>query len=123
MAEHKSNHSPKFSRFQLLQERVSIVAWSYTLLLSLRGIYIFYGMKEKGSIEQIVTFLTDPVVQLFRFERIESLDIPAIGVLFAAVSILLISQILQLGIRLTELRLARARKFMAQQVVHVSKQA
>ncbi|MGI9027661.1 MAG: hypothetical protein ACR2FM_02345 [Candidatus Saccharimonadales bacterium] len=105
------------AKLKTLQQRISAATWAITLLLSLRGLFIFYGMKDKGSIEQIITFMTEPIVQLFRFDRIESIGIPAIGVLFAAISLLLISNIIQITLRLTELRLARARRYVFHQAV------
>lgn len=93
------------SRLKNLQQHISAGTWLITLALSLRGIFAFYGMKDKGSVEQILVFITDPLVHLFRFEQIES-----IGILFAAVSLLLISNIVQVGIKLVDLRMARAHK-------------
>lgn len=97
------------SRLYLLRQRISFSAWVITLLLSLRGLFEFYGMKTKGTLEQAISYVTEPIVQLFRFDSVQRLDIPAISVLLAAVSILLLSYILQLGIKTTELRYERAR--------------
>ena len=110
------------SRLKILQQRISIAAWSFTLLLSLRGLFVFYGMKEKGSIEQIVTFITDPIVQLFQFNQIENIGIPGISVLFATISILLFSQFIQFSIWLTQLRFGRARAFVYQHAMRSNKQ-
>lgn len=108
-----SNHQP--SQVKILQQRISIITWSVTLLLSLRGLFAFYGMKEKGSTEQILMYVTDPWVQLFRFDQIEALAIPGISVLLAAISLLLLSNVLQVSLWLVELRMARARHYVFQQ--------
>lgn len=106
------NHKP--TRLKLLQQRISIVTWCITLILSLRGLFAFYGMKDKGFIEQIISFVTEPLVQLFRFERIESLEIPGISILFATIAILLLGQLAQFSVWLVNLRLARARALIYQ---------
>ena len=85
----------EIDRITLFIQRISIARWTITLLLSLRGIYAFYGMKEKGSLEQFIIFITDPVVGIFKIESVGSYAIPGISVLFAVVSILLASYIAQ----------------------------
>jgi succinate dehydrogenase hydrophobic anchor subunit len=112
---------PEVSQFSQLQQRISIVTWIITLLLSLRGLFAFYGMKDKGSFEQIVTFVTEPIVQVFQLGFLDSLsDIPGIAVLFATISVLLISYIIRFALHIAEVRSAKARELVTQYVVAVS---
>lgn len=115
--------SPNAStHLKTLQQRISITTWAITLLLSLRGLFAFYGMKEKGSFEQIITFITEPMVQLFTFERLANLEIPGINVLFATVSFLLLSQLVQFGIWLADQRLTHARHYVYRHALRSTKQ-
>lgn len=107
------------SQLTVLQKRISTITWFTVLLLSIRGLYAFYGMKEKGLLEQSVTFITQPIVQLFDFPSINALDIPALTILFSAISILLVSYTAQLCIKYTEFRLSRARSYMLQRTLSV----
>lgn len=107
----------EISPLRTLQQRISIVVWIAVLLLSTRGLYAFYGMKDKDAFEQFLTYVTEPIVQLFSFDRIESLNIPGISVLFAIVSILLLSYVAQLCIRLTDLRYSRMRTTLLHQAI------
>ena len=99
-----------------LQQRISIVTWLLTLLLSMRGLYAFYGMKEKGFLELLITVVTEPIVQLFQFASLSSSDIPGMSVLFATVSVLLISYTARAVIKFTEVRLVRSREVKHQPV-------
>jgi len=110
----------EISRLSTLQQRISIFTWLVVLLLSLRGLFAFYGMQQKGTIEQVVNFVTEPVVQLFSFSFLGSLgDIPAITVFFAAISLLLVSYSLQIAIKYTDIRLTRARIYVVQRPISV----
>ncbi len=108
----------RLSPFKTIQQRISVTTWLITLLLSLRGLFAFYGMKDKGSVEQVITFVTEPAVRLFSFDPITAIGIPGISVLFAAVSILLISNMLQIGLWLTEQRQIRVQEYVARQAIH-----
>lgn len=105
------------SRLSLLERRLSNLTWFIVLLLSLRGIYEFYGMKEKGLLEQALVYVTQPFVQIFQFGFIENLNIPALPVLLAAVSLLLASKWVRLYIYRTDLRFARMRRLVYTQAV------
>jgi hypothetical protein len=82
-----------------LIQRISVIRWLITLLLSLRGLYAFYGMKEPGSFEQIITTITDPLVGIFKVEQSGSYTIPGLSVLFALISLLLASYLVQFAVR------------------------
>lgn len=110
---------PEIFRLSLLQQRISVGTWFITLLLSLRGLFEFYGMKQKGSVEQAVAYMTEPFVQLFQFSFLQNLDIPAITVLFTAISLLIASYSLRLFLKYTEARL-RTRRYLARQFIVVS---
>lgn len=112
-----SEITTELSQIKTLQQRISVTTWLITLVLSLRGLFVFYGMKEQGSFEQILSFITDPLVQLLSFERIEAIGIPGIGVLFAAITILLVSNVVQLGLKFAEIRITRARKLVFRHAV------
>lgn len=103
-------------RLTILQQRISIATWLVTLILSLRGLFEFYGMKSKGDFEQSVYYMTEPIVQLFQFNFIQRLDIPGISVFFATICLLIASYTARFIIRYTEFRLHHARKVMAQHV-------
>jgi hypothetical protein len=120
MSEISQSPPVEVSRFALLQQRISIFTWFITLLLSLRGLYDFYGMKSKGSFEQGIHFVTEPVVQLFRFDAIENLNIPAIGVFFAAITILIASYSMQMFLRYSQSRYAKVRNTLVQQAISTS---
>ncbi len=112
--------SPESPRLSLLQQRISIITWAATLLLSMRGLFDFYGMKTKGTFEQLVYYATEPVVQLFQFDFIERLDIPAIAVCFATVCLLIGSYTIRFFIKCTELRLRHARKVLARNMISLT---
>lgn len=108
------------SRLSVLQQRISHVTWLIVLLLSIRGILAFYGMQEKSMFEQVINFVTEPIVQLFNLKFLGSLsDIPGIAICFAAVSLLLISYILQISIKYTQFRFTRARSYGLQRAIPV----
>jgi hypothetical protein len=94
-----TTRTSELSHLNIWQQRLSIITWLVTLLLSLRGLYEFYGMKVKGSFEQAVFLVTDPVARAFDFNFLHNLDIPAIGICFATISILLISSSMQLFLK------------------------
>lgn len=100
-----------------IQQHIVVITWLIVLLLSLRGLFAFYGMKDKGFVEQIITGATEPIVQLFSFDRITAIGIPGISVLFAAISLLLLSKLLQVGLWLTEQRAARTRTYLLRQAI------
>jgi hypothetical protein len=113
--------APDTSRLSILQERISIVTWFVTLLLSLRGILEFYGTKVKGNFELSLNFITEPFVRLFQFKSLENIDIPAITVLFSAISFLLLSCCVQLAIRYyMDIRYARTRDALVKQAIFSS---
>ena len=115
-----STTSTEINRLSVLQQRLSHATWFIVLLLSIRGLYTFYGMQEKGSIEQTINFVTEPIVQLFNFKFLGSLsDIPGITICFAAISLLLASYILQISIKYTQFRFTRARSYALQRALPV----
>lgn len=117
-----SNAETSRLRLKILQQRTSTVTWFVTLLLSLHGLFVFYGMKEPGPVEQLLAFITGPFVYLFRFEQVEAIGIPGIGVLFAAISILLISNLIQFALKLAELRVLRTNHYVYKHVARAGKQ-
>ncbi len=98
MTEHK--HSDELPRLHALQQRVSIITWIVVCLLSVRGLFAFYGMKEKSWVEQLIHLITDPIVSIFSFSSLEASNIPGITVGLAAVSLLIISYFVQLAARM-----------------------
>lgn len=103
---------PALSRLALLQKRVAFITWIIVTLLSLRGLFVFYGMKEKGSLEQIITFITEPMVQLFKITGIDNINLPAASVFMSLITVLLFSNIFQTVIRRTDARLVKAHLYL-----------
>ena len=110
---------PEISRLSLLQQRISVGTWFITLLLSLRGLFEFYGMKQKGSVEQVVAYMTEPFVQLFQFSFLQNLDIPAITVFFATISLLILSYSLRLFLKYAETRM-RTQRYLARHYLAIA---
>lgn len=112
------SHSPAQSSYlSNLHQPISVMTWLATLLLSLRGLFEFYGMKSKGSFEHNLGIITEPMVQLFSFSQIENLNIPGISVLFATITILLISYSLRISIKYFELRNLRVHRTLVRQTI------
>jgi hypothetical protein len=103
---------PEISRLALLRQRICIGTWLVTLLLSLRGLFEFYGMKQKTDFEQIVIYVTEPFVQLFQFRFLQNLDIPAVTVFFTTVVVLVASYSLRLFLRYAEAQVS-TRRYLA----------
>ena len=105
--------------FAVIQQRISIFAWAITILLSLRGMFELYGMKQKGDIELFINSITEPVVRLFQFRFLESLqqEIPGITALFATISILLMSYITIFTLKYVELRYILADRLLARLLI------
>ena len=105
--------------FAVIQQRISIFAWAITILLSLRGMFELYGMKQKGDIELFINSITEPVVRLFQFRFLESLqqEIPGITALFATISILLMSYITIFTLKYVELRYMLADRLLARLLI------
>lgn len=104
-----SDSEPEISRLARLRQRICIGTWAVTLLLSLRGLFEFYGMKQKGDFEQVVTYVTEPFVQLFQFRFLQNLDIPAITVFFTLLVVLTASYSLRLFLRYAEAQVSTRR--------------
>ena len=118
MAEKIHSANADVTALNQLQQRISLATWIITLLMSLRGLYDFYGMKQKGFLEQVVAFFTEPMVQLFQFPFLKSLeDIPAIGVLFATVCLLLLSSIIQIVVKVALFKVSRTKPVFVKQTV------
>ena len=115
--------APESSRFSILQQRISNITWIITLLLSLRGIFEFYGMKQKSSFEQAIIFTTEPFVQLFQFSFIVNLNIPALTVLLTALFLLILSYSARLFIMRTEQKYARMRQTLARVTISTTASA
>jgi hypothetical protein len=95
---------PEISRLALLRQRICVSTWAVTLLLSLRGLFEFYGMQQKTSLEHAIIDVTNPLVGLFQFKFLQNLDIPALTVFVTAMAILLISYSLRLFLAYAEAR-------------------
>jgi hypothetical protein len=104
-----SDSKPDISRLALLRQRVCVGTWVMTLLLSLRGLFEFYGMQQKTALEQAVIYATEPFVQLFQFKFLQTLDIPAITVFFTIVVVLVASYSLRLFLRYAEAQVSTRR--------------
>lgn len=99
-----SDSEPEISRLALLRQRICISTWAVTLLLSLRGLFEFYGMQQKTSLEHAIIDVTNPLVGLFQFGVLKNLDIPALTVFVTALTILLISYSLRMFLAYAEAR-------------------
>lgn len=107
-----SDSEPETSRLALLRQRICIGTWAMVLLLSLRGLFEFYGMQQKWVVEQVITYVTEPFVQLFQFKFLQNPDIPAFTVFFTIIVVLAVSYSLRLFLRYAEARVS-TRRYLA----------
>jgi uncharacterized protein YggT (Ycf19 family) len=70
-----------------LQQRITVLTWITTVLLSLRGLFEFYGYKNKGDFELFLITITEPIVSLFRINQSGTYIIPALDVFYAVLTV------------------------------------